>query len=192
MLAALEGRPFSSARELGRATQIPRAAVSRRLTKPLGFVGPLLCWVPQPLPDAQKVRRVQSSWRLLWMLEPQEQRAWREVVTLYESWFHCSPDYESIWLSPGARVFEMPHVTIPCKQLMVAIVWKSSGFHLMRVLSSNCKFNSSCYRREILEPFSEWRREPSGRTGRILIVHADNTRPHTQRQHHKNLWRRTD
>jgi hypothetical protein len=50
----------------------------------------------------------------------------------------------------------------------------------MRVLPNGCKFNSRDYRREILEPFSEWRREQAGGVGPELIVHADNIPPHTR------------
>jgi hypothetical protein len=64
------------------------------------------------------------------------------------------------------------------QNVMVAIVWNPSGFHLIGVLPSKCKFNSSYHRREILEPLSEWRREQAGGASRKLIVHADNARPH--------------
>jgi transposase len=62
---------------------------------------------------------------------------------------------------------------------MVTIVGNPNGFHLIGVLSSGCKFNSSCYGREILEPFSKWRREQADGAGRKLIIHADNARPRT-------------
>jgi hypothetical protein len=120
------------------------------------------------------------------MLQVQESRAWHDVVTLDESWLYCNTDHESIWLPPGERVPEMPRVTIQCKTLMVTIVCNPSGFHLLRILPSRCKFNSSYYRKEILEPLSEWQSEQAGGAGRKLIVHADKARLHTQRRHHKN------
>jgi hypothetical protein len=138
------------------------------------------------------VRRVKSSLSLRRIFEVQEQRAWHDVVTLDESWFYCATDYEPIGLPPGEQVSERPRVITQCKNLMVTIVWNPSGFHLIRVLPSGCKFNNSYCRREILEPLSEWRREQVGGAGRNLIVHANNAYPHTQRQHHKNSWRRTD
>jgi hypothetical protein len=69
-------KPFASMRELARSTHIPRAIVYRRLTKSLGFVQRLLRWVPQPLSDPQKVRRVELALSLsvLRILEVQEQR----------------------------------------------------------------------------------------------------------------------
>jgi hypothetical protein len=170
ILAALEQKPLSSVRDLARTTHIPRATVYRRLTKSLWFVRRFLRWVPHLRSDAQKVRRVDLFVSLLRMLEVQEQRACHDVITLDESWFDCSTDYESIWLPPGEKIIEMPRVTA---------VWNPSGFHLIRVLSSGCKFNSSCYRREILESLSEWRREQASGPGRKLIIHANNARPHT-------------
>jgi histone-lysine N-methyltransferase SETMAR len=65
------------------------------------------------------------------------------------------------------------------QKLMLTIVWNPSGFHLIRVLPSGCKFNCNYCRREILESLSEWRCEQAGGADRKLIVHADNARPHT-------------
>jgi hypothetical protein len=67
---------------------------------------------------------------------------------------------------------------------MIIIVWNPTRFHVTRVLPSGCKFNSSYYiqQNEIFEPFSEWVSEQAGTAGGILIVHADNARPHTHRQ----------
>jgi hypothetical protein len=61
---------------------------------------------------------------------------------------------------------------------MVTIAW-NPGFDGIRVLPKRCKFNSSYYQSEILEPLSEWRSGQAGAACRILIVHADNARPHT-------------
>jgi hypothetical protein len=97
---------------------------------------------------------------------------------LDESWFSENTDNESIWLRPGEKVPERPHVTIQGKTLMVNIVWNPSGFHLRRFFLSECKFNSNYHRREIVEPLSEWRREQADGAGRTLIVHADNARLH--------------
>jgi hypothetical protein len=90
-----------SVRKLARATHVPRAVVYRRFTKSLEFVGRLLRWVPHLLSDAQKVRRVELSLCLLQMLKVQEQRAWHHGIILDESWFHCSTNYDSIWLLSG-------------------------------------------------------------------------------------------
>jgi hypothetical protein len=101
------------------------------------------------------------------MLQVQEQRAWHDIVTLGESWFCSSTDPER------------GHVSAQCKQVMVTIVWNPTGFHVMRILPSECKFNSSYYQNEILGTLSEWRSEPAGVASHRLIVHADNARGHT-------------
>jgi hypothetical protein len=89
------------------------------------------------------------------MLEVEEQRAWHDIVTFDESWFYCSTGCESIWLPPGEKVPERPRVTTQCNKLIVTIVRNPSGFHLIGILPSECKFNGSHYRKEILEPLSE-------------------------------------
>jgi hypothetical protein len=67
------------------------------------------------------------------------------------------------------------------QKAMVTIVWNPSGFHLISILPNGCKFNNNYYRREILEPLSEWRCAQASDTNRNrkLIVHADNAGPHT-------------
>jgi hypothetical protein len=59
ILAALDGKSFSSMREFARAIHIPPATIYRRLTKLLGCVRRPLRWVPHRLSDAQKVWRVE-------------------------------------------------------------------------------------------------------------------------------------
>jgi hypothetical protein len=85
-------------RQLSRLTHLPSTTVYRRFTRSLGFVARHLRWVPHALSDAQKGERVNLSRRLLRMLEVQRDRAWHDVVTLDESWFYLSTDYEFVWL----------------------------------------------------------------------------------------------
>jgi hypothetical protein len=96
ILAALEDSPFASVRQLFRLTHLPSTAVYRRLTQSLGFVAGHLRWVPHALSDAQEGERVNLSRRLLSMLEVQRDRAWHDIVTLDESWFYLSTDYEFV------------------------------------------------------------------------------------------------
>jgi hypothetical protein len=85
VMGALAEKPSLFSRELARPTHVPRATVSRRLTKSLMFVQRLLRWAPRYLSDAQMVRHVELSLSLLRMLKRQEQRAWHDVLTLDES-----------------------------------------------------------------------------------------------------------
>jgi hypothetical protein len=100
ILAAPEDGSFASVRQLSRLTHLPATIVYRRLTQSLGFVACHLRWVPHALSDAQKGERINLSRRLLRMrmLEVQRHRAWHDIVTLDESWFYPSTDYEFVWL----------------------------------------------------------------------------------------------
>jgi hypothetical protein len=98
LLAALEDSPFTSLRQLSRLIHLPSTTVYHRLTQSLGFVARHLRWVPHALSDVQKSQRVNLSSRLLRMLEVQPDRAWHDTVTLDESWFYQSMDYECAWL----------------------------------------------------------------------------------------------
>jgi hypothetical protein len=103
ILAAVEDSPFASVRQLSRLTHFHSMTVYRRLTQSLGFVARHLRWVPHALSDAQKGGRVNLSQRLLRMLEVQRDRAWHDIVTLDESWFYLSTDYEFVWLPQNEK-----------------------------------------------------------------------------------------
>jgi hypothetical protein len=62
---------------------------------------------------------------------------------------------------------------------MVTIVWNPRGFHLIKVLERDCKFNDGYYIAEILELLSQWRSIKAVCGERKLLVHADNARPPT-------------
>jgi hypothetical protein len=113
--AALEDIPFTSMRQLSGLTHLPSTTIYRRLTQSLGFVVCRLRWVPHALSDAQKYERVNLSWRLLRMLEIQRDRSWHDIVTLDESWFYLSMDYEFIWLPRDKKVPERERHTIQSK-----------------------------------------------------------------------------
>jgi hypothetical protein len=86
-------------RQLSQLTHLSSTIVYRRLIQSLGFVARHLQWVPHALSDAQKGERVNLSRQLLRMLEVQGDRVWHDIVTLDESWFYLSTDYEFVWLS---------------------------------------------------------------------------------------------
>jgi hypothetical protein len=98
ILAALEDSPFALVRQLSRLTHLLSTTVYHLLTQSLGFVAHLLRWMPHALSDAQKGERVNLSRRLLRMPEVQRDRVWHDIVTVDESWFCLSTDYEFAWL----------------------------------------------------------------------------------------------
>jgi histone-lysine N-methyltransferase SETMAR len=58
----------------------------------------------------------------------------------------------------------------------------ATGFHVDRLLPKEGGFNASDYTTEILSEIVHWRNEEQGTAGQELIVHSDNTRPHTGRR----------
>jgi histone-lysine N-methyltransferase SETMAR len=84
-----------------------------------------------------------------------------------------------MWAQPNAEIPEKERHTVQSQKVTLTIVWNAGGFHLVNVLPKGFKFNANYYVTQILDPLSKWRRTQVGRTNRQLIVHADNTRPHT-------------
>jgi hypothetical protein len=134
ILAVLEDSLFASVRLLSRLTHLFSTTVSRGLTQSPGVVAHHLRWEPHALSDAQKGETVNLSRRLLRMLEVQRDRAWHGSITLNESWFYLSTDYEFVWLPRDEKVPERERHTIQSKQFMLIIVWNPRGFHLIKVL----------------------------------------------------------
>jgi hypothetical protein len=129
--------------------------------------------------DAQKGERVNLSRRLFQMLEVQRDRGWRAIVTLDESWFYLSTDYEFVRLPRDEKVPERERHTIQSRKFMLTIVWNPGGFHLIKALEKGRKFNAGYYIAEILEPLSQWRSIETAGNERKLLAHADNGRRHT-------------
>jgi len=64
------------------------------------------------------------------------------VVTLDESWFYLSTDYEQIWLPRGIDPPERERKMISSKKVMITIAWRPSGILLIKMLPKGRKFNS--------------------------------------------------
>jgi hypothetical protein len=77
------------------------------------------------------------------MLEVQCDRAWHDIVTLGESWFHPSTDYEFVWLPRDEKIPERERHTIQSTKFMLTIGWTSRAFDLIKVLGKGRKFNAS-------------------------------------------------
>jgi hypothetical protein len=103
ILMALEDEPFSSIRQLARATHIPQTTVYNHLNDKLGFTVRHLRWVPHLLSAENKHQRIESSFALLRLLKQQQTRSWHDIVTIDESWFYLTTDHESIWLPAGPQ-----------------------------------------------------------------------------------------
>jgi histone-lysine N-methyltransferase SETMAR len=167
--------------QLSPLTYLPPTTAYRHLTQLPGFTERHLRWILHALSHAQQAQRVGLSRQLLPMLEVQHDRAWRDIVTLDESWFDLMTDHEFIGLSQGERVPKRERDTIYSKKFMLTIVWNPRCFPLINVLEKGRKFNAVHYVIEILSPLSEWRASDATESDRKLVVHADNAQPQTTR-----------
>jgi AraC-like DNA-binding protein len=176
ILKALADEPFSSVRELARDTCLSRTTVHRHLTRSLGFTVRHLRWGPHRLAPGQKAKWVALSRELLSMLDREETRDWRNIITLDESWFYLCTDHELIWLAPGRMVPERERHMIQSLKSMITVAWNTSGFHVLAALPKGAKFNASYYSNEILEEIRKWRDAHRTKPTRSLIVHVHHTR----------------
>jgi hypothetical protein len=76
------------------------------------------------------------------MLEVQRDRAWHDIVTLDESWFDLSTDYEFVWL-PRDEKLPKENDTQFNQKFMLTILWNPRVFHLIKVLENSRNFNAA-------------------------------------------------
>jgi hypothetical protein len=62
---------------------------------------------------------------------------------------------------------------------MLTVAWNPSGFHVLTTLPRGLKFNAGYYTTEMLERIKNWLKGQGAGSTRKMIVHADNTKPHT-------------
>jgi hypothetical protein len=111
------------------------------------------------------------------MLDVQRDRAWREIVTLDESWFYLSTDYELVWL-PRDEKFPKENDTQFNRKIHADDCLESARVPFDQGSRKGCKFNAGHYIAEILEPLSQWSSIETAGNKRKLLVHADNACPH--------------
>jgi hypothetical protein len=128
ILSTLNESPFAPLRQLSRLTHLPPMTVYRRLTQAFVFTAHYLRWVPHALSDVPKAQRMTLSRWLLRMLEVQDDRARRDIVTLDEPWFYLRTYHEFIWLPQKGKVSEWECHMIPSKKFILTIHWNLHSF----------------------------------------------------------------
>jgi hypothetical protein len=143
--------------------------VYRRLIQSLEFMMRHLRWMPHALSDAQKGERVNlSAWLLqmrMRLLKVQRDRAWYNMAWHGMAWHDMtsssSTSFGFTWIrimnSYGFDEMKIPERerhTIQSKKFILTIVLNPRGFHLIKVLEKDRKFNAGYYITEILKPQS--------------------------------------
>jgi hypothetical protein len=83
-------------------------------------------------------------------------------MTFDESWLYFRIDYGQVGLQPGEEVPEKERPTIRSGKMMLTIAWNPTGFHLVNVLSKECKFNATHFITEMSSLLAEWPRNNAG------------------------------
>jgi hypothetical protein len=123
--------------------------------------------------------RANLSIELLRQLRSIEHHSWQFIITLDASLFYLSTDNEQIWVRVEEQPSEIPRHTIQDPKMMVTIAWNPLGFCLLDVLPKGNTFNAEYYSVDILTRLFPLCLPLDGRR---LVIHADNTRPHTARK----------
>jgi histone-lysine N-methyltransferase SETMAR len=130
-------------------------------------------WVPHELTDAQKLKRVEASTRLLELFED-DPDILEDIVTVDEKWVGFNNPYKhNEWLSEGQKPSGTPVKDFRKEKRMLVVFWNRGGIVHYEFLAKGQTMNAVLYC-EILERVR--RRLPNG--VRIILQH-DNAKPHT-------------
>jgi hypothetical protein len=101
-----------------------------------------------------------------------------DIVTLDESWFYLSTDYEFVRLSRDKKVSERERHTIQSK-IHIHDRFESARVPFDQGSRKRSQVHTGYFIAEILEPLSECRSIEAAVNERKFLVHANNARPHT-------------
>ena len=178
----LEDFPFSSLKQIAEETNIPKTTVYRIVRKELGYVLKHLKWIPHCLTSSQKLCRIRLSKNLFPVLQEADRTNYQLFMTGDESWFYLTTDHETQWLPlskiPSKRAKKM----IGSKKYMLTIFWNPKGFQLVKILPDDTTFNDDYFITEILEPIFEMTADLIKESGKKMILHFDNARPHVSKK----------
>jgi histone-lysine N-methyltransferase SETMAR len=173
-----EDEPFASLRRIAKGIRIPKSTVYYNLVYAMGWKLKHLKWVPHRLSDTQKQSRVEKASELLTLLRSVFHQGMDYVITLDESWFYLSTDYEQIWLPYGKNPPERERKLISSTKIMIAIVWRASGILLIKMLPKGRKFKCQYMIDDILKPLCERLNVSRDPSSRKFVIHFDNAKPH--------------
>ena len=174
--------PFLSLKQIAMKTNIPKTTVFRILTQDLHYASKHLKWIPYELKSSQKVMRINLSNQLLKILQEEKKTNYNFIITGDESWFYLSSDYERQWIPFDQKPSKRARKMIGSKKFMFTIFWNPNGFLIVKVLPKDVTFNEDYFINEILEPINKLTASMRNQTGKKLILHYDNARPHTSKK----------
>jgi hypothetical protein len=84
-----------------------------------------------------------------------------------------------MWTAPGEIVIDREWHTVQSPKFVLTVVWNPIGFHVLKALLNERKFNAQYHTNDILVAISDWRRQIGETRPNKLWVHSDNASPHT-------------
>jgi hypothetical protein len=114
------------------------------------------------------------------MLQHQKDRAWYNIVMLYESWLYFATNHDWIWLPEGTEAPERKRITVQSREMMVTIVWNLTGFCRIIPLPKGMKFNADYYVSHRLDLFAEFRKSQVGLGSKIACPRGECSPSHCE------------
>jgi transposase len=188
IIACLDREPFHSAYSIAEAIGVSHTIVLRHLEESLGMKNFYLRWIPYRLTDDLRQRRVSTCEELLPLLETQEQRQFRDLVTGDESWFTLEYEHQTQWQISRQEIGPKVRQGFQTKKFMLTVLWGNTGLPGMNLMPSQRGFNSEYFLTEIMQPLLD-KNFPEGRLAHTsrLIVHLSNCRVHFSKLSQKSF-----
>jgi hypothetical protein len=136
-------------------------------------------WVPHQLTDDLWQVKVAKCGQLLRALEATSRILFRYIISGDEGWFHIEYQHAPQWSVSRGEVPQRMDMAIGTTLFMRTAIWGVSGFHLLDLMPSQCRFNAQYFVKHALAPLVQ-RVFPQGKNRHTpqLNVHLDNCRVH--------------
>ena len=179
----LDFYPNSSVRYLSSHLNIPPTTVYRYLTEVLKFKCFHLRWIPHPLTENIRSKRIETSKQLLAELMKAEKNGFHFFVTGDESWFAYEYRPRTQWVKPGENPQTRVSKSLLTAKIMITIFWNKTGIQVLDALDEGMRMNSSYFIQNVLIPLTETKLfNDAKKQKKKYVLHMDNARVHRSKE----------
>ena len=113
------------------------------LTEVLKFKCFHLRWIPHPLTENIRSKRIETSKQLLAEMMKAEKNSFHFFVTGDESWFAYEYRPRTQWVKPRENPQTIVSKSLLTAKIMITIFWNKTGIQVLDALDEGMRMNSS-------------------------------------------------
>lgn len=175
----LDWFPNASVRFISSHINIPSTTVYRYLTEVLHYKCFHLRWIPHPITENLRQKRIEFSKLLLNEILIAKKNSFKFFVTGDESWFMYEYTPRTQWIKPGDKPPNRISKSLLIQKIMITIFWSKSGIQVLDALDQGNKMNSAYFIEKVLKPLTRSKLYLQAKKQKQkYILHMDNSKVH--------------